>query len=579
MDRTTNDATDPGTGGPQVIPPGRVMVVDDDTAVADVVKEVLEMDGFDVSVAHTYEEAIRRIPEIRPDLILTDLQLGGASGLDVMRFARQEDPYVSIILMTGYASGSTATDALNGGAETYITKPFETDKLSLAVAIGVNNRHQRIKDLQGVQELHGKHDILQRHESELRERVQLATGQLTKLYDVGKEINANLELEPRLQTLAIKTAELSGAAVAVVYLQSADSGEYRAVTAHGANVVPREDGGPHLLVGEGPIGLALFEMAPIRRTADDASIAAPGIDGGPHHQLLAVPMVAEAQVIGALVMLEKAGGFTDEDERFLSLFAAQAAVQVLNSQLFEHTKSLDRLKSEFVAVVSHEIRTPLTSVKGAVELLSDDRFFQNNDQQQKLLAIAHANAERLLVLINDILDFSKLEADALPMTIEPQRIEPVVQQAVHNLRTLIEERRMEVTVELAESLPDLLIDSGRIAQVLTNLLSNAIKFSPAGSRIEVSVARSGNGARIAVRDQGEGIAEQDLPKLFQRFSQIDTGATRKVGGTGLGLVISKGIVERHGGRISVESRPGEGSMFYFELPGVAVESQRHNAAA
>src|SRR4029453_9710316 len=116
-------------------------------------------------------------------------------------------------------------------------------------------------------------------------------------------------------------------------------------------------------------------------------------------------------------------------ESFLTLFGSQAGIALRNSQLFEHTKILDRLKSEFVAVVSHEIRTPLTSVKGAIELLSDDRFFQNNDQQTKLLSIAQANAERLLVLISDILDFSKLESASLPMTFERQRIEPIVHQA------------------------------------------------------------------------------------------------------------------------------------------------------
>ena len=130
-----------------------------------------------------------------------------------------------------------------------------------------------------------------------------------------------------------------------------------------------------------------------------------------------------------LVVLDKAEGFSDDDESFLALFASQAAIAVRNSQLFEHTKSLDRLKSEFVAVVSHEIRTPLTSVKGALELLSDDRYFQNGEQQIKLLTIAHANAERLLVLINDILDFSKLESASLPMSIERQQLGPVVEQA------------------------------------------------------------------------------------------------------------------------------------------------------
>jgi signal transduction histidine kinase len=276
--------------------------------------------------------------------------------------------------------------------------------------------------------------------------------------------------------------------------------------------------------------------------------------------------VAEGQSIGVLVVLDKPGGFTGDDENFLALYASQAAIAVRNSQLFEHTKTLDRLKSEFVAVVSHEIRTPLTSVKGAVELLADIRYFPNNEHQNKLLTIAHANAERLLVLINDILDFSKLESASLPMNLERQRLEPVVQQATGNLRTLIEERKIALDVKLSPDLPDLLIDSNRIAQVVTNLLSNAIKFSSANGRIEVSAMPEDGVARVCVRDFGDGIATEDLPKLFRKFSQIDSSATRRAGGTGLGLVICKGIVEQHGGRIWVESAAGEGSAFYFTLP-------------
>jgi signal transduction histidine kinase len=282
--------------------------------------------------------------------------------------------------------------------------------------------------------------------------------------------------------------------------------------------------------------------------------------------MLVVPMVTSAKIAGLLVLLGKNGGFTEGDESFLTLYAAQAAIAIRNSQLYEHTKSLDRLKSEFVAVVSHEIRTPLTSVKGALELLSDDRYFQNSEQQTKLLTIAHANAERLLLLINDILDFSKLENASLPMTIEPNRLEPILQQATHNLRTMVEERNISVDMQLASDLPDLMLDPGRIGQVLTNLLSNAMKFSPPDGQIIITAERWQGQIRVGVRDFGEGIAAPDLPKLFRKFSQIDSGSTRKVGGTGLGLVICKGIVEQHGGTIWVESTRGEGSTFYFTLP-------------
>ena len=130
-----------------------------------------------------------------------------------------------------------------------------------------------------------------------------------------------------------------------------------------------------------------------------------------------------------LVAVDRPEGFGEAEEEFLALFASQAAVQIRNSQLFEHTKSLDRMKSDFVAAVSHETRTPLTSVKGALELLSDERYFNNNEQQSKLLTIAHANAERMLLLINDILDFSKLESASLSMLVERQRLEPVIEQA------------------------------------------------------------------------------------------------------------------------------------------------------
>ena len=216
-------------------------------------------------------------------------------------------------------------------------------------------------------------------------------------------------------------------------------------------------------------------------------------------------------------------------------------------------------------------------MKGAVELLTDERYFKNNDQQIKLLTIAHANAERLLLLINDILDFSKIEAASLPMTLERQRLEPVVQQAAHNLRTLLEERRIRLEIEIAAGLPDAMLDAHRVGQVLTNLLSNAIKFSPAGERIRIEATGDEREVRVAIVDHGDGIAARDLPKLFRKFQQIDSGSTRKVGGTGLGLVICKGIVEQHGGRIGVESEPGQGSTFWFTLP--AAERVANESAA
>ncbi len=568
----------PPTSAPPALlaPPARVMVVEDDETVADVLREVLSGEPYELVCADSAEKAMSLISENCPDLILTDISLPAKSGLDVMRHARGVDPEVAVILMTGYASVQTAIDALRQGASDYFTKPFEDiGDIPKTLSRHLRNRRLKVENRALLEQLQRQNEVLQRHEQELRERVSQATGNLDTLYRVSMEIGANLELQPRLLRIVETAARLVSARAAAVYLQSEDTGEFRGVAAHGIETPFLEDGTAHFVAGTGWLGGVASELIAARRGSPAGErFELPGLHGLVAHEVLAVPMVQERQAIGVLVVLDRAEGFSDDDVEFLRMFATQAAVQVRNSQLFEHTKVLDRLKSDFVAVVSHEIRTPLTSVKGALELLSDGRYFQNTDQQSKLLTIAHANAERLLLLINDILDFSKLESASLPMTIERQRLEPVVQQAAQNLRMLLEERRIRLELSLPEVLPDALLDAHRITQVVTNLLSNAIKFSPPGESVRIEASVADRVLRVSVRDHGDGIAAKDLPKLFKKFQQIDSGSTRKVGGTGLGLVICKGIVEQHGGRIGVESTPGEGSTFWFTLPAAEVSSAK-----
>jgi signal transduction histidine kinase len=546
----------------------RLLVVDDEPTVADILSESLAGHGYDIAACPSGEAAVEHLPVFRPDLVITDINLPGISGLEVMTYAKGLDPEVVVVVVTGNASTRSAVDALRQGAYDYITKPFDLVEVNQIVERGLAARQLQLLNRRLLAELRQANETLQCHENELRERVALATWQMTTLYEVGKEIGANLELEPRLQLVAEKACQLVGARCSVIYLRQEATDEFRALATFGFDPPPGDLSRASFLAGEGLNGLAVFEQRALARhsEAGRVDLTLPGLEPRRFFSLLAVPMVAGGQVLGVIDVGDKLARFSDDDENFLALFASQAAVAIHNSLLFEHTKSLDRLKSEFVAVVSHEIRTPLTSIKGSIELLADARYFHNHPQQDKLLTIAHANCERLLVLISDILDFSKIEANRLTMTMERQPIEPVVQQAVHNLRTLIEERRIRVEVSLADELPAVMMDAHRISQVVTNLLSNAIKFSPQGGRIEVTAECWEEAVRVGVRDHGEGIAASDVPKLFQKFSQLDTSTTRRAGGTGLGLVISQGIVEQHGGRIWVESERGRGSVFYFTLP-------------
>ena len=547
--------------------PARVLIVDDEPSVVEVFQEFLASHGYTLTLAASGEEAVRRLPEIRPDVILTDLNLPGLSGLEVMRAAKGVDPEVCVVVVTGYASASTAIDALRQGAYDYVTKPFDLDDVFQIVERGLANRRLKVLNRELLEELRQKNEILRQHEHELRERVRVATSQMTSLYEVGKEIGANLDLDRRLAVICNRAAAMSGARGALVYLRELESDAYVPAAAYGVALAAGDPGGRAFVSGQGFLGRSVRDQVALREeiAPEHSALAFPGVADACRNAIT-VPLVDENQVLGLLAVVDKPDGFTGEDESFLTLFASQSAIALRNSQLYEHTRSLDRLKSEFVAVVSHEIRTPLTSVKGAVELLADEHYFRNSEQQVKLLTIAHANAERLLVLINDILDFSRLESSSLPMSLELQRVEPIVTQITQNLRTQLEERRIQLETVLSPELPDVMIDGVRIAQVLTNLMSNAIKFSPPGGRIEVTAEPWNGVVRVGVRDQGEGITPQDLPKLFRKFSQIDSSATRKAGGAGLGLVICKGIVEQHGGEIAVESTPGQGSTFYFTLP-------------
>lgn len=239
-------------------------------------------------------------------------------------------------------------------------------------------------------------------------------------------------------------------------------------------------------------------------------------------------------------------------------------------------REVDRLKSEFVSTVSHELRTPLTSVRGSLGLLEAGVAGEIPEQALELVRIARSNTERLIRLVNDMLDLEKIEAGRLELHREPLSADELVEEAVEGLKGA--SSLVDVRIERVAVPTDVLAgDRDRLIQVLTNLLSNALKYSPAGGTILLSAgpATRPNHVRFSVTDDGPGISPEQRPRLFGRFQQLDSSDTRAKGGTGLGLAISRGIVELHDGVIDVDSEPGKGATFWFEIP---LASARHRAS-
>jgi signal transduction histidine kinase len=228
-------------------------------------------------------------------------------------------------------------------------------------------------------------------------------------------------------------------------------------------------------------------------------------------------------------------------------------------------REVDRLKSEFVSTVSHELRTPLTSIRGSLGLLAAGVLGDLPPQVRDLVRLAERNAVRLTALINDILDFERLDNGRLEMQIADVDLQPLFEQSLESVRPVADQQRIALACTPTQI--RLRADADRIVQVLVNLLSNALKFSPAWSEIQVWAEQREDGwARIFVSDQGLGIPDGYHQRIFERFAQVETSDRRGQGGTGLGLAICKAIVEHHGGRIGVDSEPGKGSTFWFDLP-------------
>jgi signal transduction histidine kinase len=232
---------------------------------------------------------------------------------------------------------------------------------------------------------------------------------------------------------------------------------------------------------------------------------------------------------------------------------------------------LETMKDEFVLTASHELRSPLTSVQGFAELLMLERE-KLDPKQADTVEIILDNTRHLVRLLNDLLDLARSDAGRLTIKPAPTEVAPLVEDAVRTMRSQTESSRQSLRQEIEPGLPAVEVDKDRIRQVLVNLLTNAHEYSPEGASIEVTAASRNGEVELAVRDNGPGMAEDQVEHIFERFTRGDAGLTQHVGGTGLGLAISKSLVELHSGSIEAESAPGRGSTFRVRLPALGAEA-------
>jgi signal transduction histidine kinase len=420
--------------------------------------------------------------------------------------------------------------------------------------------------------------------SELRQSLQ----QQTATADVLKLITrSTFNLQTVLDTLIESAASLCQADQGYIG-RPKDDGLFRAEASYGYSPALKDlvDRTPWKAGRESAIGRVLLERAPIHivdvETDPEYRMVEMQKTGG-YHSVLGVPLLREGTLIGVLVLACcSIRPFTDKQIKLVTAFADQAVIAIENVRLFEEIQDNSRQleeasqhKSQFLANMSHELRTPLNAILGYSELMADGAYGEPSEKMLGILKRLEANGKHLLGLINDVLDLSKIEAGQLVLELSDYSVQDIAQTVRSTLESLAADKKLAFKLDVSSGLPPGRGDGRRLTQVLINLVGNAIKFTDAG---EVAIkAEANNGAfHVSVRDTGPGISAADQAKLFQEFQQADNAITKKKGGTGLGLAISKRIIEMHGGKIWVESQPGQGSTFAFKLP-VIVERQAEPA--
>ena len=585
--------------------PVRVLMLEDSEIEADVLVHHLREAGYTLDWRRVETETAY-LAHLEPslDLILIDYTLPDITGVRALQLLRDRRLDVPAIVVTGTVSEEVALECLRLGADDYILKD-RLARLGAAVRSALTQRS------------------LRRERAAVAADLLVRTRQLEAVRTVTLELTRETSLGPLLGLVLRKAAGLLGAVSGAVYLWD---------TA-GQCLVPQVWLGSgdqvcdiRVKLGEGITGMVAARRQGMAIHEYRSSLYAEARPGELTSITASVaePLLCNDQLVGVITVNHETAErtFSAADRETLSLFAAHAAIAIENARLYatvhaqaadlegrvvERTRELaaanaklaaaSQHKSEFLANMSHEIRTPLNSILGFTQMLLDQGQTAFSAKHCRYLANVHASGEHLLQLITDIVDLAKVEAGKFSLAPQSLRVPTVLEDILVIARGLANKKSQEIVTDMAADLPPLVADPVRFKQILFNLLSNAVKFTPERGTITVrartlpAAAAAGEDGQpenishapgpgpadcleLEVADTGMGIRAADLPRLFTEFTQLETTKDQRHEGAGLGLALTKRLVELHGGRIHAESDgEGKGSTFRVRLP-VAGLAQR-----
>jgi signal transduction histidine kinase len=409
--------------------------------------------------------------------------------------------------------------------------------------------------------------------------------EISALSEVGKAINTTLDLTDVLNLILSSALELLGGTEGSIMLLEEDGEHLQVVSYHGPKVETVMKG--RAKVGSGIAGTVAQRREPMLIQGDRLE---KGMDGKGHpargiSSAMSVPLVRNEELLGVLNLNETTGVrvFGEHDLNALGLFAEHAAIAIGNASIYEKEREtvarleeLDQLKSDFVASVSHELKTPLTAIIGAAKTVSRKGADMEPEHHAQFMEMIERQGNRLLRLVEDVLTTSQIESGR-PMKRVLIDLRAAAQEVIDELKQTNAYKDREIAVVSEPDKPQIWGDLIALQQVMTNLIENALKYSGEQSRVTVTVSETTEEGLLEVADEGVGISDEGLQVIFERFHQVDSSSTRKVGGFGLGLFIVKQLVDAHGGEIGVTSKEGVGTTFSVHLPKRSADRGKLNA--
>ena len=490
-----------------VTDPINVMVVDDEESVREGSQRILKRMGFEVRVAKRGDEGLEILEKARPAIVLLDLKMPGMDGMEVLERIKAVDPEIQVIVITGYATVETAIQAMKQGAYDFIPKPFEPDQLRIVV----NRAAEKIRLT--------------------REAAKLERERARTLSDLGAE-------KSRLRTV----------------IESFPDGIL--VTNASGNVVMLNPSCRQMLGLESGAGVGkpVEEVVPDKELCDLIR----EISRGCFIDYEDIPD-CEFALANETYLRSKAQPVLGERRECLGA--------VVNFVDITGMKVLDRLKSEFVAKVSHELRSPLSTIHEQLAVVIRELMDSQSGQEHQMLTRAKEKTRGLISLIGDLLDLSRIEEGLICREPQPVQVDELLRNIVEFLKDQAKAKKQDLSISLPrDPLPKVDADPIALESIFGNLITNAIKYTPEEGKVRVEADRAGVNIRVRVIDNGYGMAEKHLEKIFERFYRVKDDNTRYINGTGLGLPIVKGLLDSMGGIVEVESTPGEGSVFTVLLP-------------